>query len=100
MFEYFINFLAIAVGSVAERVGARFSDGPALSIQLSPRTPRCCALGMRRFTALSLLGGFEPAANSTKGKTVSQKAPRKMATSLRVQASRSKDTIYFPGNRE
>ena len=31
------------VGNVAERVGARFYDDRALSVQLPPRTPRSCA---------------------------------------------------------
>ena len=38
MFEHFIKFLTIIVGSVAERVGACFNDDRALSVQLSPRT--------------------------------------------------------------
>ena len=37
--------LIYLVGSIAERVGGGFNDNLALSVQLSSRTGRSCALG-------------------------------------------------------
>ena len=69
------------------RVGARINDERALSVQHPFRT-----LLMRQLTALSLLGGFESAANFNERQDDESRGISEMTSSKRVRTFRPSDS--------